>query len=106
MDAAVYDRYFPLFALLLDTGLRPSEALGLQWSDVDLKKGLIHVRHSLEKTSDGWRLKEPTTKASRRTIPLTHNVSEILREHRKTQLEERLKHGNPDMEWGIWCSSQ
>ncbi len=101
LDAAVYDRFFPLFALLLDTGLRPSEALGLQWSDVDLKKGVIHVRHSLDKTSSGWRLKDPKTKASRRTIPLTQNVAEILREHRKAQLEERLRHGNPDMEWDL-----
>jgi integrase len=83
LDAAVYDRYFPLFALLLDTGLRPSEALGLQWSDVDLKKGVIHVRHSLEKASVAWRFKDPKTKTSRRTIPLTQNVSEILRTHRR-----------------------
>jgi integrase len=35
-----------LLAVLLWAGLRPSEALGLQWGDIDLGRGLISVRRS------------------------------------------------------------
>ena len=36
-----------LMALLMLTGMRRGEALGLQWSDIDWAKGLIHVRRNV-----------------------------------------------------------
>jgi integrase len=37
-------RYAPLFAVLVNTGLRRGEALALRWSDVDLAAGVLRVR--------------------------------------------------------------
>jgi integrase len=36
-----------LFMLMLVTGMRRGEALGLRWEDVDLKKGVISIRQQL-----------------------------------------------------------
>ena len=50
--------------------MRPSEALGLQWKEVDLKRGTVTVRRTLVRLKKMWHLAEPKTTKSRRTIPL------------------------------------
>jgi integrase len=42
----------------------------------------------------GWVLEEPKTPQSRRTIPLPASITQELLEHRRRQLEERLKIGS------------
>jgi integrase len=47
LEAAREDRYFALWVVLLSGGLRPGEAFGLTWGDVDLESGRIHIRRAL-----------------------------------------------------------
>jgi integrase len=79
-------------------GLRRGEILALRWEDVDLNRGVLQVRRSLEEVRvDGQlvvRFKEPKT-GKARAVVLPPLVVEALRRHRKIQLEERLKAG-PD----------
>jgi integrase len=56
----------PLWRLLLATGLRRGELLGLTWADVDLVDGSVAVRQS--RTVKG--IDSPKTKRGRRTIAL------------------------------------
>ncbi|MHB1418187.1 MAG: tyrosine-type recombinase/integrase [Bacillota bacterium] len=91
LEAASYSKLQALFILMVTTGLRPGEALGLQWQDVDFDQGRIHVQHSLSRTKDVWRLEEPKTPRSRRSIPLPKSVVLDLKAHRKGQAEEKLK---------------
>ena len=91
MEAAIYSPHKTLFSLLLSSGMRPGEALGLKWGDVDMKKGRVHVQRALSKTSTGWALREPKTPQSRRSIPLPPTVMGDLKEHRAAQVETRLK---------------
>ncbi len=70
LDAIRGDRLDGLFRVMLATGLRRGEALGLHWSDVDLDAGLLRVRWTLARTSQGLQLEEPETAESRRTVPL------------------------------------
>ena len=49
LDAADGDRLEALYALTLTLGLRRGEALGLSWSDIDLKSGSVDVRHQLRR---------------------------------------------------------
>ncbi len=65
--AAVPDRWRPVFIVAIRTGMRQGEILALRWEDVDLKRGVIHVRHSLYKGE----LDSPKTKTSARRIPIT-----------------------------------
>jgi integrase len=91
---AAHDRLCALFSLALTTGMRPGEYLGLQWRDVDLKKGAVVVRRTLVPNSDGgWDFAEPKTAQSARTIPLSRSVTRALIEHRRVQAEEKLKAG-------------
>jgi len=79
-------RYGPLWTILVTTGLRISEALGLAWSDVD---SAIHVRHALAREHGEWVRRPPKTAKGRRTIPLTPLGIEALRAQREQQAADR-----------------
>lgn len=94
IEAARSDRYHPLWVLLITSGLRPGEALGLRWDAVDLDGGRIRVEQALTRTGvDGWKLVEPKTKKARRSIPLPALAIQALREWKATQAKERLRLG-------------
>ena len=75
LEAARADRYYPLWAVLLTGGLRPGEALGLQWADVDFEQGRVHVQRALTRIGlpkgEPWRLVPPKTHKARRVVPLS-----------------------------------
>ncbi|HEX7124883.1 MAG TPA: site-specific integrase [Thermodesulfobacteriota bacterium] len=79
--AAASDRCGPVFLFALATGMRPSEYLGLQWQDVDLRAGTVTVRRVVVQRAGTWRYTEPKTSRSRRTIPLPASITRLLREH-------------------------
>ncbi len=93
LRAAAADRWGVFFAFALATGTRPSEALGLQWGDVDFKAGTVVIRRKLERLGGGWTLEETKTAGSRRTIPLPSSVMRALSAHRAQQAEEQLRAG-------------
>lgn len=86
------DRFKVLFHLLLGTGMRPGEALGLKWTCVDFRHGTVRVEQTLVRIfgqGGGWRLEEPKTAKSRRTIPIPPELIALLNVQRKNQAEER-----------------
>jgi integrase len=91
--AARGDRLEALYTVAMAVGLRPGEALGLSWEDVDLDAGLLRVRHALRRQDGRLVLVEPKTQRSKRTIALPVVCVKTLREHRHRQLEERLAAG-------------
>ncbi len=98
LDAIQGHRLAALFTVALASGLRSAEARGLRWDDVELDATVpvLHVRHQLQRLDGEWRLVEPKTDRSRRSIPLAAVAAEALRRHRTRQLTERLKAGS---EW-------
>ena len=78
---------------LLTLGVRRGELLGLTWPDIDFEQGQIAVRRTLEESSAGVHLKEPKTARASRTMALPQVTAQALREHRKAQLEMRLRVG-------------
>ena len=90
------DRLEALWELLLVTGLRPGEALGLKWGDIDWEESRVRVQRTLVRDEDNsWRLEEPKTSKSRRSLVVPPTTMETLRHHRVGQAEERLNTG-PD----------
>jgi integrase len=80
--------------IALFTGMRLAEVLALKWSHVDLDRKVIEVREALERTrAHGIRIKAPKSRAGRRDITLPDILVDALREHRKAQLELRMKLG-------------
>jgi integrase len=101
IQAVQTDRYGALWLLLLDTGLRPGEALGLKWSDLD--GNVIRVQRALKEPrlkGETWRLERPKTKQAVRSVPLMRSTVDALKEYRKKQLELRLKAGE---HWADGC---
>lgn len=95
---------WPLWVLIVTTGLRVSEALGLAWSDVDLQTSTLTVRHQLRRRrktdsdydpKDPWSRSSPKTRRSRRSIPLTPEAVDALREQQTRQTTERGEHPEP-----------
>lgn len=84
-----YSRMANLFTVLLGTGMRIGEALGLRWCDCDFEDGIIHVTHALlyKPGEDGnyrYRVSSPKTKAGFREIPMLNEVkAALLRERKK-----------------------
>lgn len=71
-----------VFALGVGLGMRLGEILGLQWQDVDLRKGVLRVRRTMQELGSSRIEGEPKTARSRRTLPLPEFCVEILRRHR------------------------
>ena len=94
LGAAQTSRYAPLFALLVNTGLRRGEALALRWSDVDLDAGVLRVRGTLARVDGALVVTEPKTAKSRRSVPLSSTAQRVLREVHTSQAEERLRAGS------------
>jgi integrase len=90
IDHAQDDRLCGLWVLLISTGMRRGEACGLKWADVDLDKGTAAIRRSLSTVGYEVVEEEPKTVKSRRLVALDRTTVEVLRAHRKRQLEERM----------------
>ena len=80
LAAAKKSHNYYQYALILETGLRTGELIGLTWDSVDWKKRTLTVNKTLEYRHEQgeWRAGPPKTQQSYRTIPLTNRVYEIL----------------------------
>ena len=77
------DRFAALYIAACGTGLRQGELLALRWQDVNLERGLVSVRHTLQRGSRS--LAEPKTDRARRTLRLPSRVRAALIQHRARQ---------------------
>ena len=88
----IYYHWWPMFTVLLGTGCRIGEALGLRWQDLDFENRVISINHSLVYyPANGsnkcvLRVSLPKTDAGIRTIPMLDIVKdafEMLYEEQK-----------------------
>ena len=79
----------PLFALLVNSGLRRGAALALHWSDIDLDAKLLRVRGTLARVDAELVVTETKTAKSRRVVPLSPTAENVLRDVRTRQRAER-----------------
>ena len=84
---------YPVAVLAFTTGARRGELCGLRWCDVDLDAATIRIERSIEQTAEGLRTKAPKTAAGRRTLSLPAFAVNVIRGHRKAQLELRIALG-------------
>ena len=90
LQAAKSDRLEALYLLAIHTGLRQGELLGLKWDDIDLDQGTLQVRRILSAAKSGPAFTTPKNNKGR-SVRLTPRAVQALRDHRKRQIEERLK---------------
>ena len=80
---------------MLLTGMRRSELLGLEWPDIDFDDGIIHIRRTSQYAA-GKGIFTDTTKTdqSQRSISVSAEILNLLRQYRAWQTEHRLKLGD------------
>ena len=81
LEVAKRSRNYNQYALILETGLRTGEMIGLTWDAIDFEKRTLTVNKTLEfrHGEQYWRAGPPKTQHSYRTIPLTDRAYEILK---------------------------
>lgn len=99
LAAAAEDRLSAAIVVLITLGLRPGEATGLCWANVDLENGVLHVRQSLKhhpdpETGKSTLLIGPLkTRQSARSLRLPAFARTALGHHRTAQDVERHEAG-------------
>ena len=91
-----YHHWYPIFAVMLGTGMRVGEICGLRWDDVDFENGLIDVNHTLVYYNHAvngcyFNIHSPKTEAGRRQIPMLQNVKEAFARERAYQEFNQMK---------------
>lgn len=85
------DRLYAMWYLFATTGMRRSEMAALLWRNIDLDAGLVSVTRAAVETRGQVHERELTkSSSSRRAIELDEADVQVLRQHRKRQLEEQL----------------
>jgi len=87
-----YSHWMPLFTVLLGTGGRIGEILGLRWCDCDFDNNIIDINHTLvyRQGMDGkmaFHVTTPKTESGIRIIPMFSQVKEALLYQRAWQLK-------------------
>ena len=82
LETAKRSRNYNQYALILETGLRTGEMIGLTWDAIDWKARTLTVNKTLEfrHKQKVWRAGPPKTQQSYRTIPLTSHAYDILKQ--------------------------
>lgn len=99
------DEYEILLKVILFTGLRESEAIGLTWDCVDFKAGTVKVCKQLQKRplADGGFTFAPLKNDKARTLKPAPFVIELLKRRKREQAAQRLKAGQL---WQGWETSE
>ena len=70
--------------LLITTGLRRGELLGLQWKDIDFEGHTIEIKRNITYTPEsGLVIDTPKTENSERMIPLLPSLAKLLKEYKR-----------------------
>jgi len=81
---------YVLLLIDLSTGMRRGEIVGLKWSDLDLKKGIVQVRRAIVRRptdlGGGYAEAPLKTKKSRRSIMLPPYIITVLAHYREQQI--------------------
>lgn len=80
-------RIYPIVYVASFTGMRIGEVLALEWNAIDWKNNTIHIRKNLKALGNGQLQHYEGTKTGQiRTIKVSNDVLEVLKEHRKNTI--------------------
>lgn len=90
----IFDHWHPVFTVLLGTGCRCGEFIGLRWQDIDMEKRMISINHGIVRAKksrynkrERMTVSRPKTEAGIRTIPMLDQVYEAFDRVYKEQCE-------------------
>ena len=83
LDTKPWDEDFKrIVKVLLYTGMRSGECLGLMWEDIDFDEMTITINHNLTDIGGKHKLGSPKTESSRRVIGMSDVLASIFREQK------------------------
>lgn len=80
--------------ILIDTGCRRGELMGLQWNCVDLDEGIIMIKQALLYTKDKGVYVGPPKTGRPRAVCLAPETIDVLKKWKTEQLRTKILHGN------------
>lgn len=84
-----------LVHLLIITGARRGEILGLKWKNIDFKNNRIYICNNILYSPDiGVYEDTPKTEKSKRYVSLPGDTMQLLKDYKKYQTAERLRLGS------------
>ena len=90
-----------MWRIMVFLGVRPGEAAGLSWDDVDFANQLIHIRRALKRGASGeLYIGVPKTMQSVRSLDAPDEVFDALRVRKRVQNVERLAAGE------VWTNEE
>jgi integrase len=93
-------RLYPLFFTMARTGMRPGEALAVQWDDLDLAGKTVHVCRAMSMGEEG-----PTKTDEPRDVHLSAEVVAMLTRLRVARERETLRRGWSAVPPWIFCTT-
>ena len=88
-------KYRTFFNLMIYSGFRRGEMLGLEWKDVDFENNIISVRRTSNYTAKKGVYTDTTkTRKSQRTLKISQFIMDILKQLREEQDKQALKYGD------------
>ena len=92
-ESDIYRHWLPLFTVLLGTGCRVGEIIGLRWEDCDFESRAISINHNLiYRQQDSGKcemhITTPKTSAGCRTVPMLAEVRAALLQEKRRQMSE------------------
>ncbi|MHC5248979.1 tyrosine-type recombinase/integrase [Enterococcus sp. LJL90] len=89
-----YDK--TLLRFLIYSGCRISEALALNWSDIDFVNKIVTIDKTLSQTKHGYKVSTPKTDGSKASIALDESTLSILKKWQINQRKYMLSIGQTD----------
>ena len=88
--------YLPIIGVLLGTGMRFGECVGLTWNDVDLEKKVVNVTKTLNyrcknSSKHEFFITSPKTSNGVRQIPLSDDLVELFKRQKQYQKNMRIR---------------
>ena len=94
--------YGRIYKLILFTGLREGEALGLTWDCIDFQAGTLKIKQQLQRQGETDEL-VPLKNSKPRYLTAPAFVMQLLKDERVHQMEQRLAAGEL---WQGWQSAE
>ena len=95
--------YYEFVLMMARTGVRIGEALGLQWNDIDLDKGIALIRRNIPIHRQ---VQRPKTKSSERSLDLSPELVEALQSLLRRRREEWFAKGETEMPKWMFCGQR